>query len=104
MGNIGEPVRKIDLEPFPEEAPAEPAVTPAPAEPVKEPEPAGLSEAAEYHLCKYGVEEDPWITHFRESGGHSCGEISGFLYCTVCGWTFGQNPGVGVGAWVERAK
>ena len=37
MGNIGdEPKKEIELEPFPEEAPAEPV--PAPAEPVKEPE------------------------------------------------------------------
>lgn len=44
MGDIGEPQRHIEFEPFPEKAPAEPAPapspTPAPAEPTKEPVPA----------------------------------------------------------------
>lgn len=32
MGDIGEPVRHIEFEPFPEAAPVEPAVTPIPEE------------------------------------------------------------------------
>lgn len=35
MGDIGEPVRHVEFEPFPETAPTEPAVQPAaPREPV----------------------------------------------------------------------
>lgn len=41
MGNIGEPVRKIDFEPIPEKAPAEPSRTPSPSKaPTKEPVPS----------------------------------------------------------------
>lgn len=39
MGDIGEPVRHIEFEPFPAEAPAEPAVAPQPTTP-REPVPA----------------------------------------------------------------
>lgn len=38
MGDIGEPNREIEFEPFPEQAPIE-TPAPAPAEPVKAPEP-----------------------------------------------------------------
>lgn len=41
MGNIGEPKREIEFEPFPEQAPIEtPAPAPAPATPAPEPVPA----------------------------------------------------------------
>lgn len=40
MGDIGEPVRHIEFEPFPAEAPAEPAVAPVQPETPREPVPA----------------------------------------------------------------
>lgn len=39
MGDIGEPVRRIEFEPLPEESPAEPAPAPVP-QPDREPVPA----------------------------------------------------------------
>jgi hypothetical protein len=40
MGDIGEPVRRIEFEPLPDEAPAEPERTPVPETTPKEPVPA----------------------------------------------------------------
>lgn len=83
MGNIGEPVRKIDLEPFPEEAPAEPVVTPAPAEPVKEPEPAGKAVTCDDHM---------WNTETGRCTGR-VGHDGGNAFCHDCPQRL-ENPGV----------